>query len=330
MDAVSMSDMNPFHVSIIIPTYNRPDHISRLLDSLDMQTMSPSTYEVIVVDDGSTIDYSTVMNQQRRMKINYVKQENGGATSARNNGARHSSGQVLVFIDDDITIYPTTLQHLVDEVALREQTIALGLLMIPEEIRGQSAFADNVGRDDRQLVGEDLDFTNCMTGLLAIRTEDYHDLGGFQDPTGGWPNWDDVDFGYRAHQRGLKIVRTPEAKADHWDYATEDLASACRRWEAAGQSAPRLFRCYPELFNYISMFNDKAPISPGSDSPGMIGRKLARIVASSTPVLLFLKWSAHSLEEINPHSKMLKPLYRWIIGGYLFRGYRKGLKDMSI
>lgn len=42
-----------------------------------------------------------------------------------------------------------------------------------------------------------------MTGLIAIKKSDFFGLGMFQDPTGGWPNWDDVDFGYRAVKVGF-------------------------------------------------------------------------------------------------------------------------------
>ena len=98
-------------ISVIIPTYNRADYIGQTLLSILNQTLS--AYEVIIVDDGSldnTLEIidntfnNWVINQSDSSKIpklKVIKQANQGPASARNNGIKNSSGEILHFFDSD-------------------------------------------------------------------------------------------------------------------------------------------------------------------------------------------------------------------------------------
>jgi hypothetical protein len=170
-------------------------------------------------------------------------------------------------------------------------------------------------------------FIRCKTGLLAIRREDFFTLGQFQDPTGGWPNWDDVEFGYRAHQAGFQFWQSARAMGEHRDHSLVDLAASCLRWQHASQSAVRLFQKFPDIQPHIPMLNDKTPIGWRRDSPGLIARKLIRRAASSRFVLGGLEWLGRVLERRYPSPALLRPLYRWIVGGYMFWGFHRGLEE---
>jgi glycosyltransferase involved in cell wall biosynthesis len=97
--------MNTPLVSIIIPTYNRATRIVATLDSIFNQIYQ--NIEVIVVDDGSTDDTDSVLNDyqqkaiQKHITLKYIKQNNAGAPAARNNGFRNSEGEYVVFFDSD-------------------------------------------------------------------------------------------------------------------------------------------------------------------------------------------------------------------------------------
>ncbi len=84
--------MGDFAVSVVIPTYNRIDSLQRLLESLNHQTLSPDQYEVIVVDDGSAYAPDVITNTSFRFALTYLRQENQGATVARNYGAQANQG----------------------------------------------------------------------------------------------------------------------------------------------------------------------------------------------------------------------------------------------
>ena len=90
-------------VSAIIPVYNEQKDISDCLDSLEKQTYKP--IEVIVVDDGSTDKTLDILSSFRptSFKLIVLKQHHAGPGVARNYGAEKSSGEILIFIDADMT-----------------------------------------------------------------------------------------------------------------------------------------------------------------------------------------------------------------------------------
>lgn len=320
-------------VSVIIPTYDREDSLLCTLDSLSVQTCAGYDVEVVVVEDGSEIDLSNLGKADYPFRLRCLRQANQGATAARNNGALASSGDLLVFVDDDIQLLPETLGHLLSKVEETEMTISLGLLTTPPAIADQSSFSRLFRMPYEQLglgegAGEEVHFTACLTGLLAIRRADFMALDLFQDPTGGWPNWDDMDFGYRAHLKGYRFVRSGSAIAEHWDSSLSDLSTACRRLWKAGYSAAWLFQTYPDLLCHIPMFADKIPISWHQDPGRLVARKLARQVISSWPLKRIMEIVARVLERTAPTLGMLKSLYRWITGAYVFGGYRSGLRHL--
>lgn len=90
-------------ISIIIPTYNEEAVISACIKSLYDQTVA---CEIIVVDDGS-ID--TTVGKIEALRMQYpqlvlLKQLHKGPGSARNEGAQHAKGDILVFVDADMTL----------------------------------------------------------------------------------------------------------------------------------------------------------------------------------------------------------------------------------
>jgi glycosyltransferase involved in cell wall biosynthesis len=312
--------------SVVIPTFNRATALVRTLEGVLAQDGLPGPLEVIVVDDGSADETARVLRGLGDAgACTYVRQPNQGAAAARNTGAAHSSGDVLVFLDDDIYLQPGALAALVRTVTEEYYAVALGALVTPEELRttpfARAAVSEARARESPLF---EVHYTHCMTGLLALRRSNFVAVGGFEDPTGGWPNWDDVAFGRAAHCAGFRIVRTAEAVGEHWDYALVDLATSCRRWERASEAAATLFRHYPDLVPVIPMFHDKRPVNWSEDSPGLVMRKLARQAISARPVREVMEAAARLLDTAGAPDALRKPLYRWIAGGYMYAGVRRG------
>lgn len=101
------------YFSIIIPTYNRAHIITKTLDSIRSQTFK--SYEVIIVDDGSTDNSSIVINDY--IKKNdlynnwfYFKKENAERGAARNYGTKKANGKIINWFDSDDYAYPNHLQ----------------------------------------------------------------------------------------------------------------------------------------------------------------------------------------------------------------------------
>src|SRR6185295_8923910 len=99
---------NPFF-SVIIPTYNRADFIKKTIASvLDQQFKS---FEVLVVDDGSTDNTEGVIRSISDPRILYMKKQNGERAAARNFGIDHARGAYITFLDSDDLLYPNHLQQ---------------------------------------------------------------------------------------------------------------------------------------------------------------------------------------------------------------------------
>jgi hypothetical protein len=76
------------------------------------------------------------------------------------------------------------------------------------------------------------------------------------------------------------------------------------------------------------MFADKGLIVWQADPPGLIARKLVRRAASAAWAVWLLERLARLLEQRWPAEAALGPLYRWIIGAYIYQGFQDGLKEL--
>ena len=85
-------------ISAVITTYNRATFVARAIDSVLSQEFPPA--EIIVIDDGST-DTTGEVIKRYAAQCRYIRQENAGVSSARNEGLRASRGEWAAFLDSD-------------------------------------------------------------------------------------------------------------------------------------------------------------------------------------------------------------------------------------
>lgn len=106
-------------VSVIIPAYNVAPYIGDTLDSVFAQTFSD--FEVIVINDGSP-DTAELERELARFlnRIGYVKQENRGASAARNAGLRIARGEFVAFLDADDLWLPSYLDEQIKFIRERD------------------------------------------------------------------------------------------------------------------------------------------------------------------------------------------------------------------
>lgn len=112
-------------LSVIIPTKNRCELLKKTLDSLTLQSISKSYFEVIVVDNGSVDNTKQVTESfLSSLDLKYVYEQSPGLHVGRHAGVRESNSDILVFIDDDIEAFPLWLETIFnvfekdDEIAL--------------------------------------------------------------------------------------------------------------------------------------------------------------------------------------------------------------------
>ncbi len=109
-------------VSVIIPAYNRENHIERAIQSIQSQDISD--IEIIIVDDGSTDKTSLNVKEMEKgdSRIRLIRHEKSkGAQAARNTGIRNAKGEWIAFLDSDDEWLPGSLSKRLD--VAREQKV---------------------------------------------------------------------------------------------------------------------------------------------------------------------------------------------------------------
>lgn len=104
-------------LSIIIPAYNAEPYLTELIDSLSPQLTEE--VELLVIDDGSTIPV------RERSEYKLIRQENGGASKARNTGLDHAKGEYIAFIDADDLVSDDYVDRIMEKIAEKPDYIYL-------------------------------------------------------------------------------------------------------------------------------------------------------------------------------------------------------------
>jgi glycosyltransferase involved in cell wall biosynthesis len=190
-------------VSVIIPAYNAAATIAGTVDSVVGQTFND--FEIVCVDDGST-DPTREIIRGYGSRVRLVEQANNGPAAARNNGARHSSGEYLAFLDADDLWMPSFLER---SVAALDADHSLSMVYC------NAALADSEGVAlDTTLVGIGFDHAPSLNELLTqlwpimpsavlARRSAYDRCGGYRDELRGASfRFEDVDFWIKMREQG--------------------------------------------------------------------------------------------------------------------------------
>ncbi|SHG24974.1 glycosyltransferase [Flagellimonas flava] len=104
------------NLSIIVPVYNRPDEIKELLESLTKQDFK-SDYEVVVVEDGSTLSAQEEVDAfHGELNISYYFKLNSGPGDSRNFGMKKARGNYYIILDSDCILPPQYLSEVQKEL----------------------------------------------------------------------------------------------------------------------------------------------------------------------------------------------------------------------
>ena len=118
MDLSYICDMD-LQFSFIIPVYNRPDEVEELLQSLSQLEFN-SPFEIVIVEDGSTISSKDIVNVfSKQLDISYFQKENTGPGDSRNYGMCKASGNYFIILDSDC-ILPKQYLQVVDDYLIKD------------------------------------------------------------------------------------------------------------------------------------------------------------------------------------------------------------------
>lgn len=243
--------------SIVIPTFERPDTLFRVLDALGRQESAPE-FEVVVVDDGSRDQTPDRLREYRpSYPFRTFRQRNAGPASARNRGVEEARGDLVLFLGDDTVPEPALVSvHARAHGEPRPVPVAvLGYTTWPRETR-VSPFLHHINEYGLQfgygLIAdtEAVPFNFFYTSNISLPRRLLSDAGLF-DTTFPHAAWEDIEIAYRLTTQGMKILFRPEAVARHYHDIT--FASFRRRQEKSGEAAAIFFEKHPELGDFLGV-----------------------------------------------------------------------------
>jgi GT2 family glycosyltransferase len=196
-------------ISVVVPTYKRPDLLQRCLSALLVQSLARDAFEIIVCDDGPSAQAKAVAMQaaQRgngRPNVRYLEvRDTQGPAGARNLGWRNAAADVIAFTDDDTVPEPGWLQAGLDGMASGVQA-AVGQIVMPLPPR-----ASDYQRDAARLCQAEFATANCF-----VRRDVLEAVQGFDERyTQAWR--EDSDLHFSLIQRGFSVAPIPGAIVIH-------------------------------------------------------------------------------------------------------------------
>jgi len=227
-------------LSLVIPAYNAGSTIRTCLQSALRQTLPADTYEVVVVDDGSTDETADVV---REFPVRLVSQHNQGPAVARNSGAEAARGEILVFTDSDCELDSHFLERIVEPFVGNPDVVGVQGSYRTRQTEFMARFGqvEIETRYSRMAREPFIDFIG--TYAAAYRRSIFVDNGGFDE---GFPraSGEDTEFSYKLQKQGHKLLFRPDAFVYHRHPAS--LEHYLRVKFFRGFWRVRLYRLHPE------------------------------------------------------------------------------------
>ena len=192
------------HVSIIIPVYNGGVAFQSCLQSLERYLPPPSVIatEVIVVADGCTDGSARLAENMGATVLRTAAP--GGPARARNLGARQAQGDILFFIDADVTIQADTISH-VAALFTDDLTLAAAIGSYDDAPGAPNFLSQYKNLFHHYTHQTSSEVASTFWGACgAIRHDIFWIVGGF-DERYRKPSIEDIELGYRLKQHGYTI-----------------------------------------------------------------------------------------------------------------------------
>jgi glycosyltransferase involved in cell wall biosynthesis len=224
--------------SFIIPTYNSKIFLLNVIKHLLTQTASAATFEILIIDDGSTDgscsfiqDYLRSERVKTHLKYFYWSKPSENveqaktfrAGQARNLGANHARGNFLIFLDADILVPSNFLEDLDEKFKENDVVQYVRHHITPQKSDVSVSFQSINSTTDvyieehnywnpffktKDWMGMHNYWKYTCTYCLAVRTQDFFEVGRFRRLFVSY-GFEDTDLGYRLHKKGLRFALSP-------------------------------------------------------------------------------------------------------------------------
>lgn len=313
--------------SVVIPVYNGAKTVAACLDGLAAQSAAPGSFEIVVVDDGSTDATAAAVRawiaRHPEHSARLARQPNAGQSAARNHGARLARGAVLLFTDADCVPAPGWVAAFaaVFGQTLRATSLPpdaamgryVGSQPSPAARFAQLEFEERYALMARRAAqGQPLGF--AATYSCAYRRDRFLALGGFDETLS---NNEDVELAYRLARAGGRIVFVPGAAVAHAHDATWQEYAATKRGRAFWRTV--VYRRFPgravqdgytpQVLKLQLLF---APLAALGMAAALLARR-ARWLLAALPFLLT------TLPMLRLARRLGSPAPPWVIWGAWLR-----------
>ena len=197
----------PADLSIVIPAFNEEKHIANCINSLKQYIPDKFSYEVIVIDNGSTDKTTSILEE---MEVQYLIIPSVNVSELRNIGIKETQGKYIVFLDADVCITPEWNENI-------EKTIDY-LSQHPNTITGSKCgLSDSNSLLENYWFGPLLSKSSSYvnSGHLITTRELMIRLDGFSTAL---TTGEDFDLSVRAKKIGAEIRNNPNLKVIHYGY----------------------------------------------------------------------------------------------------------------
>lgn len=197
-------------VSVVIPSYRRRSHLLKVLDQLVPQTYQP--HEVFIVDASPLIEQLT--NAQVAgypLWLNYLRYVGrGNASRQRNEALKLSTGEIVLFLDDDVVFGPELIEKYIAAFHETGADAINGLVLIPGEQPSQTPKLlhpipiQHSGGPNYQAYDGIVETHVICSASLAVTRSALLAVDGFDEQLHG--TRDDVDLGIRIMKKDLRVI----------------------------------------------------------------------------------------------------------------------------
>jgi len=227
--------------SVVIPAYNSGKLLPHCLGALFNQTAPPGSYEIIVVDDGSTDQTPEIiadLQQQAPGELRYIRLERSGRAKARNTGALAAKAPLVIYLDSDMIV--------------RREFVAshLAAHTRPGLIVNGSVLNTPVPADPNTKAPQYNDFSRAFfaTGNVSVEREKLIAAGLFDESFVEY-GWEDLELGHRLRLLGLKRVKSLSAWSYHVQAPVrlENIPALLNKEKERGHTAVLFYRKHPSF-----------------------------------------------------------------------------------
>lgn len=194
-------------LTVVVPTYRRPQGLERLLGALEKQVVANPRYSVVVVNDGThDADYQRVVDRYGHFMEYHALPQNCGPARARNEAAQRAKGAFLVFTDDDCEPPAHWLDRLAAILEASPFLAVVGGATRPPESLHPGVFEQFLKQMNffpRPVYGAGT--LICLpTANLVVRKDWFEAVGGF-DPRFRYAAGEDLNLTFRLRQAGASM-----------------------------------------------------------------------------------------------------------------------------